>query len=382
MNEAVSTRPARNYRISAALAATALLAAACGSSNKSSASTASTAPPATSATSPGATSTPAAGANTFGITSLHPDLTGMTINIANQGTPDIGRLNSFHVVSLLKSWGANASLFWASSPGIASSVMLSGKDQVLISTIPNLLPGVINGLHLLAFGLHTPRVDYALVSTKSYPSIQQLKGKTVGVYAGSPSDITWVLLNQALTASGMKLSDVNVVKAGGQSARTSQLAAGSLAATVVSHQALITLQSQGVNNVYDFSAKDPNLYNSVLWASPTWLKSNQKLATAVVLAELETDQWMNDPANQQAQVAEDLSNVPGSSAASVKPLLDVYQKYQLFAGTPILTSSALQTQVDNYFKLGTIPSNPPLSQWSTTTYGKAALAVLNGTANG
>lgn len=308
--------------------------------------------------------------------SAHPDLSGMSITIANQGSPSVGRISTYNLIKILRSWGANAHLMWASSPQIASSSILRGSAQVLISTIPNLLPGVENGFGVKAFGLASPRLDYAMVGAKGITSLAQLKGKTVGVYNGSPSDITWVLMAQALQHAGLTTSDVHVVVAGTQGHRIDALAAGRIQASPLSHLALIQLRSQGVHDLYDFTTQDTNLYNAVLWATPSWLAANPKMAVAVDMAELESFRQLDNPAQQQALVQEDLQNTPGGKASAALALLKMYQKYDLFPPNAILTSAALKAQEQVYFQAHTITKDWALSRWATLRYDRAALQVV------
>lgn len=309
-------------------------------------------------------------------TSTHPDLHGMSVAISDQGSPSVDRILVYHITSLLRSWGAGARVDWASSQQIASSAILKGSDQVYASTIADALPSVQHGFNVVAFGLNEPKLDYVLIVNSHITSIKQLKGQSVGVLTGSPDDITWVLLKQALQSSGLDIPDVNLVTIGGQVSRVDALVSGRVAATVVSHQYLQRLAPSGFHSLADFAQRDPNVYNDIFWAPPDWLKANPKLAVAFNMAALDTYRAMDDLKTRPALIAEDVANSPGATTAQAQALFDVYVKYDMFPPNAVMTQAALTSQEKMYYNYHTIDSAPPISKWAVTKYDEAALKVL------
>ena len=306
-----------------------------------------------------------------------PNLHGLSVTFADQGTPDPTRIMNYYMVSLLNSWGAHAKMLWAQSQQIAASVMQNGTAQVTMSTIPDELPSVENGLNLRAFGINEPRVDYAFVSTSAITSIAQLKGKSVGVLTGGPDDIAYVLALQALKSGGVTGSEVHIIKTGGQTARIAALASGLVQASVVGHLSLYELKSKNVHNLYDFSIKDKQFYNDLLWASPSWLKANPKLAVAINLAYLDTYKWFSNPANAAAAVKVGVKNSPGASTASATALYNFLRSDDVLTPGAVLTTSQLTSQQKYYVSTGTLTKAVPLSSWSTTIYDAAALKAYS-----
>jgi ABC-type nitrate/sulfonate/bicarbonate transport system substrate-binding protein len=311
-----------------------------------------------------------------------PNLHGLSITFADQGTPDPSRILSYHMVSLLDSWGANAHVLWAQSEQIASSAMQRGTAQVLMGTIPNQLPTVENGFNVVAFGLNEPHVDYAFVTTRDITSISQLKGKSVGVLTGGAGDISYVLAAQALKSGGLNVADVHIVKTGGQTARIAALASGLVQASVVGHESIYQLKSQGVHNLFDLTAKDPQLYNDLLWAQPSWLKANPKLAVAVNLAALDTYKWFTNPANAAAAVAEGVKNSQGATPAGATELYNVLRSNNVYQPGSVLTAAQLTSQQNYYLGTGTLTKSVPISSWSTTIYDAAALKAYQASSSG
>lgn len=306
-----------------------------------------------------------------------PDLKGMSITIEDQGSPDPTRITDYNVVRLLNSWGAKANLIWAPSEQIASSALLRGSAQVLFSTIPNQLPTVQTGFDIRAFGVNNPRLDYVLMSVGNITSISQLKGKTIGVLTGGPGDISYVLPEQALQSAGLSMSDVHVAATGGQSVRIAALASGRIQASAVEHLALYQLASLHPHILYDFTAKDTSLYNDFLWAKPSWLQANPKLAVAVNLAELDTYKWFNNPANKTAVLNEMVNDSPGAKMSQAEQLYNLYVKYQVLAPGAAISNSLMTAQENFYYGFHTLTSMVPLSNWANSAYDQAALAAYN-----
>ncbi len=329
----------------------------------------------------GSATTTSQSASTLGlpasaIPSSHPDLKGMTVTIADQGSPSVDRFTEFHIVKLLRSWGANASILWTPSQQIAASAIIKGTAQVYTSTIADALPSVDNGLNIVAFGINNPKVDYVLLAAPGVTSIQDLKGKSIGVLTGGPDDITYDLVEQALQSAGLTIHDINLVTVGGQTLRVDALVAGRISATVVSHTYLLKLRSSGYHSLFDFTQRDPNLYNDIFWARPDWLAAHPKLAVAFNMAALETYRTFDNPKTEPQLVAEADSQVPGAVASQTQALFKIFSTYDMYPPNAVLQSSALQQQEQLYYRYHTLDTLTPLSKWATTKYDAAALQVL------
>lgn len=347
------------------VAAFTLLAAACSSSGSSPSGTSSsgTSGPTAGFTVP-ASAIPASGT---------PDLHGLSVTFEDIGNADVSRVSDDNVPALLKQWGANANLVWQPDQQIAVSAMLHGSAQVLISTIADQLPAVQHNFDIRTFGVAFPRVDYVFAAGKNITSISQLKGKSIGVLTGGPDDISWVLARQALETAGIPMSQVNVIKIGGQTSRTDALISGRIQASALGHATLPKLAPVGIHTLYDFTQKDTTLFSDMFWASPTWLKNNPKLAVAINLAALDTFKWFNDPANKTAVLNELVQGAPGSTMADAEKVYSTFRKYNVFPDGTAISDSVLAQQQKFYADAGTVSASVPLSQWATSVYDQAAL---------
>lgn len=306
----------------------------------------------------------------------HPDLHGTTVAISDQGAPSVQRIMFYHVVKLLRSWGSDAKVDFQPSQQVASSAILKGDDQVYSSTIADALPSVQHGFPVVAFGLNQPKLDYVLLVSSKVKSIQDLKGQSIGVLTGAPDDITYVLLKQSLQSVGLDIPNVDLVTVGGQVQRIDALVSGRIAATIASHQYLQQLTAQGFRSLEDYAQKDPNVYNDLFWAPPSWLKSHPKLAVAFDMAALDTYRAMDNPKTRADLITEAVNNSPGAKTSDAQALFDIYVKYDMFPPNAIMTKSALTSNEQLYYNSHTIDTKPAVSDWAITKYDEAALKVL------
>lgn len=306
----------------------------------------------------------------------HPNLQGASVTISDQGSPAVDRITEYHIVKLLRSWGADATIAWAQSQQIAASAIIKGSAQVYTSTIADALPSVQHGLNVVAFGLDQPKLDYVLIVNSRIKSVQQLKGQPVAVLTGAADDITYVLLKQSLQSVGLDIPDVNLVTVGGQVSRVDALVSGRVMATVVSHQYLQKLTPSGFHSLDDYAQRDADMYNDVFWAPPNWLKANPKLAVAFNMAALDTYRAMDDAKGRADLITEAVADTPGATAKDAQALYDVYVKYNMYPPNAIMTTAALTSQEKLYYQYHTIDSSPPVTNWANTKYNEAALNVV------
>jgi ABC-type nitrate/sulfonate/bicarbonate transport system substrate-binding protein len=280
--------------------------------------------------------------------------------------------------ALLKSWGAKVKWDWTSSEQIADSAISSGQAQVVLGSVGYYVPQVQSGLNIEAFGLHQPRNDYAFVTGRSITSISQLRGQSVGVLTGGGGDLSYVFAVQALQAGGLTASDVHIIKTGGQTARIAALASGLIQASIVGHESLYELKSQGVHNLFDITAKDPLLYSDAMWASPSWLKSNPKMAVAIDLAVLDTYKWFESKADAHAAITEGVADSQGATVSTTTQLYTALRSFDVYSPGSVLTAASLAYQ-EHFYESAGAWTKPylPVTGWATTIYDAAALQAYN-----
>ncbi len=296
----------------------------------------------------------------------------MTIHLGNSaGDATVGDTVVFATSETLKQWGANVE-FQNGNGNTTEQAVVSGQLDATAGPLTTCLNAGLN-----VFGNNQVHVDYLFVSP-SYTSVDQLKGKTVGIAQTTAPDA--YLLDGALQQAGMTKNDVNIVVTGSNSASVNQVLLGKLDATFVHADALLTLQSNGKNfNVIANSAQiQPWNADSYMCAKPDWLTSNAGVAEAIDLAWLHAakifdtnkDQWVQY-AMQYTQGATDQATAAGAydALAKASPWPD--------DGSGMETDT-LQKNFDNAKQQGEIKGqgDRPLSQWANTDIWNQAVQVF------
>jgi hypothetical protein len=101
-----------------------------------------------------------------------------------------------------------------------------------------------------------------------------------------------------------------------------------------------------------------------------------KQAVAMNKALLESFQWFDNPANDDAIVSEALKVDPSQDATQLKKFFDELRAADAYPTGTILEPSLLTQQESLYLAAKAIPSTVPVSKWADDTYAKQALASL------
>ena len=130
-----------------------------------------------------------------------------------------------------KEEGLDPEMITIRSADIIVKAMLSGQLDYSTS-LPSLATAAVAGLPIRIVGVMIKKTSYVMVSHPSVQSIQDLKGKVVGVSSfGAASDYA---VRVALQKGGLDpKKDVTIVQVGGSAGRLSAMQGGTIQATVL-----------------------------------------------------------------------------------------------------------------------------------------------------
>ena len=130
-----------------------------------------------------------------------------------------------------KEEGFDPEMITIRSADIIVKAMLSGQLDYSTS-LPSLATAAVAGLPIRIVGVMIKKTSYVMVSHPSVQSIQDLKGKVVGVSSfGAASDYA---VRVALQKGGLDpKKDVTIVQVGGSAGRLSAMQGGTIQATVL-----------------------------------------------------------------------------------------------------------------------------------------------------
>jgi NitT/TauT family transport system substrate-binding protein len=162
-----------------------------------------------------------------------------------------------------------------------SAALLSNSIQIGQFGGSEALGAVAGGADLVVVGNMAPVYPYVLYSQKDIKTIDQLKGKQIGVSnIGGSSDIA---TRAALKSVGLDpTKDVDIVAVGSHSQRTAALLAGKIAAGVDDPPEDDALVKAGLNPLIDLASKKLPTANTGIVVQRSWLNSNKDTVQAYI----------------------------------------------------------------------------------------------------
>ena len=148
-------------------------------------------------------------------------------------TPSITTLPSELAVKkgFFKEEGLDPEMITIRSADIIIKALLTGSIEYGTS-LPSLVAAGVRGLSIKVIGVMVKKTTYVLVSHSSIRSVQELKGKVIGISSfGGASDYA---VRVALRGGGLDpKKDVTIIQVGGSAGRLSALQSGAIQATVL-----------------------------------------------------------------------------------------------------------------------------------------------------
>ena len=272
------------------------------------------------------------------------------------------------MAQILNQWGAKTSVVNQTGDPAAIRVILAGDAEVgsiAVSTAIN------SGL--MVFGPSQPRLDYHFMGASSLKSIQDLPGHIYGT--SNTHGLEALMYADLLSKYNINPSSVKVTLAGGASVRVGAMLTHHIDATFVHYDSVAKLTQAGFNDLAEMSVVAPDLADSFMGASPSWVKAHPVEAEVVDEAWIKAAQIFNNDKSQWVSAA---VTYAGGSQADAAAVHDGLLQANTFPVAKNVFSSAAATDQENLAdQVGAITKKPSLSAWFTETYWDKACAALN-----
>ena len=169
--------------------------------------------------------------------------------------------------------------FTASSTGVAA--LLAGEVQIFQGGGSECLSANVEGGDIVLVGNLVPIYPYVFMVSKDINTINDLKGKKVGVStAGSTSDIA---TRVGLAQKGLDPDkDVVIVAVGSSQNRTAALLAGTIQGGLDQPPGSIALEAQGLHVLFDMASQKLPVVNNGLAVKKTFIGSSRDLVQRYV----------------------------------------------------------------------------------------------------
>jgi ABC-type nitrate/sulfonate/bicarbonate transport system substrate-binding protein len=297
-----------------------------------------------------------------------PDLKGVTIRIAVGSTPSLEDTKVELMSEVLQGWGANVQIINQTGDPAAIRVILAGDADIGSIAVSS---AINSGLTI--FGPSQPRLDYHFVGAPSVKSISQLPGHIYGT--SNTHGLEALMFADLLGKNHIPASKVQVTLAGGASVRVSAMLTHHIDATFVHESDMGPLVKAGFTDLATMSSAAPDLADSFVGGSPSWIKAHPALAVAVDEAWIKSAQIFNDSKSQWVAAAVKYAGGSTADAASTYEALKAADTFPVSASAFSQSSAVAQEQLAK--QVGAITTAPPASQWLDTTAWTTAVADMH-----
>jgi ABC-type nitrate/sulfonate/bicarbonate transport system substrate-binding protein len=297
-----------------------------------------------------------------------PDLKGVTIRIAVGSTPALEDTKVELMAEVLQGWGANAQIINQTGDPAAIRVILAGDADIGSIAVSS---AINSGLTI--FGPSQPRLDYHFIGAPSLKSISQLPGQIYGT--SNTHGLEALMFADLLAKNHIPVSKVQVTLAGGSAVRVSAMLTRHIDATFVHQSDMGPLIQAGFTDLATMSSAAPELADSFVGGSPSWVKAHPALAVDVDEAWIKAAQIFNDSKSQWVAAAVKYAGGSTAAAASTYVALKAANTFPVSASAFSQSSAVAQEQLAK--QVGAITTAPPASQWLDMTAWTTAVADMH-----
>ena len=297
-----------------------------------------------------------------------PDLKGVTIRIAVGSTPALEDTKVELMSEVLQGWGANVQIINQTGDPAAIRVILAGDADIGSIAVSS---AINSGLTI--FGPSQPRLDYHFIGAPSVKSVSQLPGHIYGT--SNTHGVEALMSADLLDKNHIPASKVQVTLAGGASVRVSAMLTHHIDATFVHESDMGPLVKAGFTDLATMSSAAPQLADSFVGGSPSWVKAHPALAVAVDEAWIKAAQIFNDSKSQWVAAAVKYAGGSTADAASTYDALKAADTFPVSASAFSQSSAVDQEQLAK--QVGAITTAPAASQWLDTTAWTTAVADMH-----
>jgi NitT/TauT family transport system substrate-binding protein len=174
---------------------------------------------------------------------------------------------------------------------------------------------VMAAMHLNApikvIGCHYPVMTYSLYARLDINSIEDLRGKNIGV--STPGALPDLFAREALSAAGLNENDFTLGNAGSSSNRFLAVAAGVVAAAASSSEFEIEAEPRGIKVLVRAAEATPKLLRSCIFATNRTIATKRDQLVRYLAAAMEGYQYALDHRDEAVALAREVADLDESS---------------------------------------------------------------------
>jgi len=269
-----------------------------------------------------AAATAGAGGSADPIAALKAKVQGKSIVLGVGSPPNLAEVTTKKTAEYLQSMFGVTVDYKAVAADVEAAAVVAGSmnlGEVSFARLAGLKEG---GADVVVWGTNDYRLDYVLVAKAPITKMTDLKGKTYADGGATGSSVFFN--NYCFGDAGMKVDDTKVSHLANTTAVANAIATPQFDAAMVHADTVAVLQAKfpGQYNVLCYTYKGVKQTNDTWYSTGAWLKDNQDMATAVLVAQLTAARWTYDNKNEWVALANQY--VPGLPDGVASSTYDLY----------------------------------------------------------
>ncbi|MBI4319380.1 MAG: ABC transporter substrate-binding protein [Chloroflexi bacterium] len=206
---------------------------------------------------------------------------------------------------------------------------------------------------------------YSFIVRSEIKSLQDLKGKSIGVSSLGVSRDPW-LIRRTMRPEGINDNEYDLVAVGGSAGRLSALQSGAIAAGYLSQPEDFVANDAGFPKLFDISKYIPQYEWMVHTVSREWAKQNSDKVKRYIRALRDVLPWIYDPKNKEEVIDVLVKDMKGKERAA-RQSYDLYVPNKLFS-TGELDPVGVKQVVDSTVEIGMISKVPTTESFTDMSY--------------
>jgi ABC-type nitrate/sulfonate/bicarbonate transport system substrate-binding protein len=293
-----------------------------------------------------------------------------TVRLIGNGSVDYSSVDVYYWQDSLKKQGMDVDFKWVDSPDTALRAIIAGAADAYCGSLTSAVLAVMNAdANVKIIAVNNQATDYVLLAKPGINTLEDLKGKTIGI--STPGSAADTIIRTALKLKGIDPEIAQFVTIGGTSARMTALLSGQIDAAPVHAADAATAVATGKAAVLLSAGESIGLYlQSGLIASGDWLANHPDQAQQVVNAFVDSSRWAATNKDEYIALSKEL--LPDLADDERSNTYDLYIQAKFWPVNGGLGQEGIDHWVQLEQESGGLPSDlPEQSKWLDDSFVKS-----------
>jgi NitT/TauT family transport system substrate-binding protein len=208
--------------------------------------------------------------------------------------------------------GLDVEMVQFASGSTATRALVAGALDSFESSPVVAISAMHQGAPIKVIGCHWPVMTYSLYARPEIDSIEDLRGKNIGV--STPGSLPDLFAREALASAGLSADEFTFGNAGSSSNRFLAVAAGVVAAAASSSEFEIEAQPRGIKVLVRAAEATPNFLRSCIFAMTGIIETRRDDLVRYLAAAMEGYQYTLDHRDEAVSLAREVADLDAGSS--------------------------------------------------------------------